>query len=71
VFRAALQLQGADAGGHHGPRDGARPQHDAWPYDAAGGVRDVLAVITALACSVLAATNPVTSNADRAIENFM
>jgi hypothetical protein len=35
---------GTDAGGHHGSRDWAGPQHDAGPYDAPDRIRNVLAV---------------------------
>jgi hypothetical protein len=62
---------GTDAGGHHGSRDRAGPQHDAAPYDAPDRIRNVLAVDQALACSVLAATNPVISSAESAIESFI
>ena len=36
--------RGTDAGGHHGSRDGPRPQHDAGPYDASDRIGNVLAV---------------------------
>jgi hypothetical protein len=35
---------GTDARGYHGSRDRPRPQHDAGPYDAPDGIRNVLAV---------------------------
>jgi len=55
--------------GGHRTRDRPRHQPDAGSYDATGRITYVLAA--ALACSMLAAMNPVNSSADSAIENFI
>jgi hypothetical protein len=55
--------------GGHRTRDRPRHQPDAGSYDATGRITYVLAA--ALACSMLAAMNPVNSSADNAIENFI
>ena len=42
--RPYSNTNGTDAGRHHGSRDRPRPHHDSGPYDAADGIRNILAV---------------------------
>jgi hypothetical protein len=60
-----------DAGGHHGSRDRPRPEHYAGLTMQPAGYETYWQYTTALAFSVLAATKPVTSSADKAMESLI